>query len=229
MDWKNIKPAQYFLACLQEVHQCQQCGKCCRGMNGIALTRLDTQKMAKHLGMSEKEFRQKYTTPSPRKPSDRLYKLEGPENRCPFQGESGGCTQYEGRGQVCRFYPWASPENMGNVAKGKNFMIYDRCKGMLITYINVLEDSKFMPAAMADALLKSDSGRLMFLRVVDMEGRGEAYIKKRLKELGLDDWPPNDVMYAMAYQYAVAYCTKLTTEKRDGILGELNDLLNRGH
>jgi Fe-S-cluster containining protein len=226
IDWNKVKTGQLFLACLQEILECQQCGRCCRGMAGIALTRLDRIKMAKHLGLSEKEFTKKYTMSSPRKPSDRLYITVGEDKRCPFQGDHGGCTQYEGRGQVCRFYPFAAPEQMERAFKGQGMMIYDRCKGMMITYLHVLDDAEYMPPELADAMLKSESGKLLFLKVVDMEGRGEAYIKNRLKEFGLDDWPDAQAMKTMAYQYAVAYCTKFSPEARANIRRELNDFLN---
>ena len=227
IDWNVVKPWQLFLACMQEIHECQQCGKCCRGMQGIAMTRLDRIKMAEHLGISEKEFTKKYTQPSPRKPSDRLYIPVGEDERCPFQGDHGGCTQYEGRGQVCRFYPWASPENMELVRKGKPPMVYDRCKGQMLTYLHILEDAENMEAPMVEAVLKSDSGKLLFLKVVDMEGRGEAYIKKRLKTLGLDDWPEPDALKALAYHYAVAFCAKFTPQAREFMRRDLRGYINR--
>jgi Fe-S-cluster containining protein len=225
IDWEKVPPGQLFLAAMQQAHECLMCGKCCRGMEGIALNRTDTLRMSKHLGMSEREFIKKYTTQNPKKPSDRHYILEGEDKHCPFL-TSHGCSQYEGRGQVCRFYPWTSPDNMAGMKEKKPITIYQRCDGMKLTYIHVLEDAEVIPVELANQILNGITGKLCFLLAIDMEGRGDIHLKKLLAEIGLDELPPAEEIRSMARLYAVAFCSRFNPlvreDTRRKLYGDLN-------
>lgn len=225
IDWKKVLPGELFLAAMQQAHECLMCGNCCRGMAGIALNRIDTLRMSKQLGMPEREFVKKYTTQNPNKPSDRHYKLEGEDRHCPFL-TSHGCSQYEGRGQVCRFYPWTSPENMDNMRKKKPIIVYQRCDGMKLTYINILNDAEAIPVKLADQVLNGITGKLCYILAIDMEGRGLTHFKKQLEDIGLDELPPADEIRAMARLYAVAFCSRLNPSVREQVRRQLTNDLN---
>jgi Fe-S-cluster containining protein len=194
-------------------------------MAGIALSRVDTLRMSKHLGIPEKEFIKKYTVQNPRKPSDRHYILVGEEMRCPFLTDHG-CSQYEGRGQVCRFYPWTSPENMENIKSKKPITIYQRCDGMKLTYIKILEDAEVIPVELANQILGGITGKLCFLLAIDMEGKGAISLKKQLADIGLDKLPPADEIRAMARLYAVAFCSRFNPSVREEVRRQLRGDLN---
>ena len=225
IDWEKVPPGQLFLAAMQQCHECLMCGKCCNQMDGIALNRIDTLRMSQHLGMEERAFIKQYTTQNPRKPSDRHYILEGEDRHCPFL-TSHGCSQYEGRGQVCRMYPFVSPENMEGIKKKKPITIYDRCDGMKLTYIHILEDAEEIPTKLADQVLNGTTGKLCFILAIDMEGRGDTHLKKLLAEIGLDELPPADEIKAMARLYAVAYCSRFNPNVREDIRRKLYGELN---
>jgi Fe-S-cluster containining protein len=225
IDWEKVPKGQLFLAAMQQAHECLMCGNCCRGMDGIALSRIDTLRMSKHLGIPEREFIQEYTVKSPKKASDRLYKLVGEDNHCPFL-TAHGCANYEGRGQVCRFYPWTSPGNMRGMKDAKPITIYQRCDGMKLTYAHILEDAETIPLDTAEQILKGITGKLCFILAINMEGRGELHFKKMLEEIGLDELPPADEIRAMARLYAVAFCSRFNPIVREQTRRKLYEDLN---
>jgi len=225
MDWTKIDQANLWVAAMQQAHICLMCGKCCRQMDGIALNSIDTKRMAKHLGMKERDFIKQYTVKSTKKPSDRLYVLEGEDKHCPFLTDHG-CCQYEGRGQVCRFYPWTSPENMQRAQDKKGLILYERCKGMVITYIRVLEEAKTLDMELAKGILSGQTGRICLIKAVDMEGRGEANTKGLLATLGLKEFPPEEGLKQAAFIYCAAYCRVNMSIHIDRLLRQLNEYLD---
>lgn len=228
MDWSKVNHGRMFLAAMQNIHDCKMCGKCCKGMKGIALSRIDTIRMSKEIGIPEKEFIKTYTTKSNLKDSDRHYIPVGPEIACPFLTPQG-CAHYEGRGQVCRHFPWCSAENTKNIEAGKPVMIYQQCVGMPLTYKGVVLAAMFISEQEAKDILNSNIGRILFVSIADMEGRGEAYTKKLLWEIGVDKMPTQGELHEMGFKYAVAYtktyfspaALKYTMENLDALISRL--------
>ena len=220
LDWSKITQTEMFLAALQILHTCKRCGRCCSGkMAGIAYNSADIVRMAKHLGMDKTEFMRKYTRPSTKKPSDRWLNRVDLTGDCPFLGK-GGCTQYEGRGQVCRLYPYTTPQQLDRARANRPVLFYAECPGMDIAYKRVLRDADTMPDEAAVSILASDFGKYCMLNLVaDMHGEEAARYAAR--ELGLKEPMPRDRLLNVAHAFATAYCTKIPKQNREQILHDL--------
>lgn len=213
IDWSKISDGEYWLAAMQRIHKCEQCGRCCQKMDGIAYNVIDAERMAKHLNMSRNDWMKEMTIPSTRKQGDRWIKLQGPEAKCPYLSEHG-CTAYEGRGQVCRYYPWYAAEQVELARKKKPLKIYQKCQGMINTYLEVLQESFDVPLEAAHALLNSGLKQMVFLGVLEAEGKGEA-AKYAARELGLEDVPGEEQMRNMAHILAVSLLALHPIEQRE--------------
>ena len=226
LDWTKVTNAVKFLAAMQLIHDCHKCGNCCVHMNGIAFNNNDSIRMAKHLGIDRNEFIRKYTIKSLNKPTDRWLNTTRKEE-CIFWSKNG-CTQYGGRGQVCRLYPFTSPEQLTNSKTSPHPLTYDRCNGMLRTLIKVLEASTTMDPARARAILDSGLGKLCMLNLVrDLHGDEAALYTA--KDLGLEEIPPVDRLRTMAWNYAVAYLVMtFTSEQRTRDIDILRNTINLG-
>ena len=211
-NFNDIKPAEKFLAAMQILHMCTMCGRCCRGMDGLAQNSVDVLRMAKHLGMKKNDYAKEYTTPSHKKPTDRLIRQVNETKDCIFWSDKG-CTQYEGRGQVCRLYPWTTPQNLEAVRAGKPWGLYGICKGMALTYERVLRESFSMPEEQANAIIESPLGNIIMLNTLTDLSHIET-ARFAAKELGLEDVPPKDRLKTMAFNYAVAYVAKSPVDER---------------
>jgi Fe-S-cluster containining protein len=211
LDWSKVVQMEKFLAALQIVHECKMCGSCCVNMAGIAYNSTDTVRMAKTLGIPRNEFVKEYTIASTKQPKDRWLNTKGKDHECIFWSKNG-CTKYEGRGQVCRLYPWTSPEQLNSVKAKKGWHIYPKCRGMQETYLKVLEAAKKMPLETAQAILKSPLGNICMLNLIrDMYNEESALFSA--KELGLPHMPAMEELKSMAWNYAVA-CVTLYTPQR---------------
>ena len=111
--------------------ECQGTGQCClsRGSYGyVYFSFRDRQRMARVLGLSTREFTQKYC-----EKSSGLWHLRDPERDCVFL-DGKRCTAYEGRPTQCRTWPFW-PENMS--AKTWRAEVAPYCagvgKGRLVT------------------------------------------------------------------------------------------------
>ena len=204
---------------MQLIHDCQKCGNCCVNMGGIAFNSSDTIRMATQLGISKNDFIKAYTRASKNKASDRWLNVTEKE-ACIFWSKDG-CTQYQGRGQVCRLYPFTSPELLDMVRKHRPWGIYDRCPGMKVTYKKVLEESLTFSVAGAKAIVESDLGKICVLNTVRAIYQ-ESAAKSVAEELGLEDVPSLDRLRLIAKSYALAYVTmNIPREIRLQIIAEL--------
>jgi len=93
---------------------CFNCGpevacftKCCHGME-IILAPFDILRLKKRLGLTSPEFLAKYTSPKQHEESSLplvLLKMgDDEEKTCPFLTDEG-CSVYEERPSICRYYP----------------------------------------------------------------------------------------------------------------------------
>jgi Fe-S-cluster containining protein len=92
--------------------QCNRCGACCRGQNGIILTLADIYRMAGKLGITPKHFFRQYC-----RISASLYDVfgAGPQKGillttkngiCPFHKSAIGCSINDAKPLTCRLYPF---------------------------------------------------------------------------------------------------------------------------
>lgn len=225
INWSKITEGEYFRIALQIVHECQMCGGCCQRMSGIAYNAVDCERMAKHLNIKKHDWMRDMTTASTRQKGDRWIKLIGEEQKCPYLTDHG-CSQYPGRGQVCRNYPFASAEAIDAVRAGRQgMMLYPKCPGMPITYKRYLEASFAMNIQAAEAITDSDLKKYCYLYYLQNEGRGEA-AKYVAKELGLEDVPEEESLKGMARAYVTAVLAKIPEAMRLATLKQLTEAYN---
>lgn len=216
IDWTKITPRHKFLAAMQILHDCQKCGKCCVDMSGIAFNSADAVRMAKELDIRRNDFVKDYTIASKNKPTDRWLNTKGPNHACVFWSEAG-CTRYLGRGQVCRLYPWTTPQQTEYVLKNRGWILYDKCLGMSLTYEKVLLGAMTIPMPAAKAILESNLGDICYLNYIEDCSTREA-AEFAAKELGLESKPTRDRLYNIAWNYAIATVAMLPLETREAEL-----------
>lgn len=202
MDWSKISGTELYLAAMQVSFECETCCKCCKEMVGIAYNSVDCQRMAKYLGIGVHEFMKEYTVASPRKPGDRWFKTKEPNRSCQFLGDYG-CTVYEGRGQVCRAYPWFTADAVTAVRNKKPYKIFPACKGMVLSLWRTIQIAKSMSLKEAQEILKSDVGRLCWIWMVYGEGK-LGTVDKICKEMGYANLPPRENLAFPARLWAAA-------------------------
>jgi Fe-S-cluster containining protein len=211
MKWDKIASEELYLAAMQVSFDCARCGRCCQRMSGIAYNSIDCTRMAKQLGIGVNEFREKYTTPSPKQEGDRWITLVGEEQKCPFLGEKG-CTQYLGRGQVCRFYPWYIAASTKAVREHRPYRIYMECKGMVKSLLDTINIAEKMPFEVAQKIYGLDFGKLSWICMLVDEGK-EGQAKKFVNQLGYANLPDRDDLHHWGRQWAAAYLVMMGPRK----------------
>jgi len=84
--------------------ECTRCGNCCGGGPGmVRVTDGEIAALAKRLGVSEAEFRERYTRLFRR---DIVILQEKPNFDCVFYDSANGWTVYEARSTQCRAWPF---------------------------------------------------------------------------------------------------------------------------
>ena len=89
-------------------YQCQRCTNCCRWPGFVRVDDADITAIAKHLGMSEHEFIQRYTRLRPRR--DGLALVDGPDGACVFLA-GRDCAVQQVKPRQCAGFPntWNFP------------------------------------------------------------------------------------------------------------------------
>ena len=102
------------LKSLQESFVCSRCGECCK-QEFIAFTKKDVRRASHGKHMSPVEFIERYELELVSNPGYlEFYRLpSGKIGVCPFFSERG-CTIYTVRPDVCRGFPFLTPENVHN-------------------------------------------------------------------------------------------------------------------
>ena len=110
------------LGSLQETFECQRCGECCK-QEYIAFTEKDLLMASDKKDLSPSEFVEKYHLSLIKSPGDmEFYRLTvGNAGICPFCFDHE-CSIYEARPQVCRGFPFLTPENVQNAFKMNNII-----------------------------------------------------------------------------------------------------------
>jgi Fe-S-cluster containining protein len=219
MNWDGISLDEQFLAAMQCSFACDRCGKCCQMMNGIAYNSVDCQRMAKQLNLRVTDFMRDFTTASSKKAGDRWLILQGEQKKCPFLGDRG-CSQYLGRGQVCRFYPWFSPENVNPVRLGKPFKVLVNCSGMVRSTKYTIQMAEEMSFKKAEQILKMDFGKICWLHMMVDEGK-EDKAKKFANELGYANLPGRVDSEYWGRAWAASYLVMMGPRKLENLKAEI--------
>jgi len=102
---------------------CLQCANCCKTIPPIVSMR-DAKRIAKTLGISKKEFLDKYTI------TDEDGDVVINASPCPFLLDDNKCRIYEDRPSACRLYPHSGEDMFyKNLSHHKRNMKY--CPGLL--------------------------------------------------------------------------------------------------
>lgn len=101
--------------------ECTRCGHCCGGGPGtVRVSDAEIEALARHLGLSEEEFRGRYTRLFRR---DLIILQEKPNHDCVFFAGESGCQVYPVRPRQCRTWPFwevnlRSPQSWEDAARG---------------------------------------------------------------------------------------------------------------
>jgi len=82
--------------------ECKMCGSCCYGEGGIFLTGEEKEKIARFMGISEKDFVHRYCETR----HGRLYLKVGPDNYCIFYDQGRGCVIHSVKPGRCLLWPY---------------------------------------------------------------------------------------------------------------------------
>lgn len=206
---EKVLPVERQLAAMQIDFECMNCGKCCTGMEGIAYNSIDINRMAKHLGLTNTDILRNYTVQSEKKKSDRWLKTVGENRACQWRGEHG-CTVYEGRGQVCRFYPYFTTINLQAIRDHKPYHVAGDCPGQVKHF------RKLLVEAMLYTPIKSENfvmwGNWCILKMIAEEGKVEMAIKG-YKEYDVLKIPTYEELKPIAHMVAIDLMKKIRGNK----------------
>jgi len=75
-----------------KVFECKRCGECCKGESTIGLSKEDIKNISSYLGLSEREFLEKYT-------------VEKFPNRIEMKVVEGYCIFFDHKNKLCKIHP----------------------------------------------------------------------------------------------------------------------------
>ena len=106
--------------------ECTQCGNCCKNHGDyefVYLTEVELKAIPEKLGISRKEFTERYCTKEP----GSWWSLRMDAPACPFLGEDNSCGIYEVRPKQCQTWPFWEENLKEDVWKGP---VKDCCPGL---------------------------------------------------------------------------------------------------
>ena len=133
------------LKSLQGSFECRRCVECCK-QDSIAFTKKDILRAAHKKILSPSKFIKKYDLVLINNSGDiKFYRLPiGEIGICPFCSEQE-CTIYDARPQVCRGFPFLTPENVQNAFKMNNVIkLGGNCKAAIDQVKGVFNVTKQM-------------------------------------------------------------------------------------
>lgn len=109
----------------QDTFKCTRCGKCCTEMDAVELSMDDIKPISKSLGMNSQQFIRKYRLErASYKEIGTFYRLTWKHGEsCPFYS-SNACSIYEIRPDVCKKYPFLTPEGLEKTKKMDSLWFY---------------------------------------------------------------------------------------------------------
>ena len=81
--------------------ECAKCAMCCKMAGYVEMSSYDVARLAKHLGLTPLEFKQKHLVQITR--AGKMW-LKDEHETCQFLGPDHACTVYEARPTPCRGY-----------------------------------------------------------------------------------------------------------------------------
>jgi Fe-S-cluster containining protein len=81
--------------------ECAKCAMCCKMAGYVEMSKYDVARLAKHLGLTPAEFKEKHLVQITR--TGKMW-LKDEHETCQFLGPDHACTVYEARPTPCRGY-----------------------------------------------------------------------------------------------------------------------------
>ena len=81
--------------------ECEKCAMCCKMAGYVEMSNYDVARLAKHLGLTPAEFKEKHLVQITR--AGKMW-LKDEHQTCQFLGANHACTVYEARPTPCRGY-----------------------------------------------------------------------------------------------------------------------------
>jgi Fe-S-cluster containining protein len=112
--------------------RCKRCGECCRYCNPITLDDEECKVIARHLGMSDHSFKERYidVLTNPKKDESKEGDLAIKKDRamhCPFYDKEIGCSIYEVRPTACRIFPYLQKDVIDESAHNRRLICFYNC------------------------------------------------------------------------------------------------------
>ncbi len=121
--FNNIEKARENALSLIKGFKCENCGNCCNHSNPISISKEELEKISKYLGISHKEFKQKYV----KQAKSGYFNLKNLP--CIFRDEQNKtCEIYPVRPAVCRIFPFQ------DLIKEGVYHAYSFCNPSIIYY-----------------------------------------------------------------------------------------------
>jgi Fe-S-cluster containining protein len=120
------------LRSLQGSFRCRCCGECCQ-QEAVAFTMADVSRAADYKDLTRERFVEEHGLILVNEPGGlQFYQLRiGGSGICPFNSNRR-CTIYDARPQVCRGFPFLTPENVQNAFRMSNEVVVSgKCKAAM--------------------------------------------------------------------------------------------------
>jgi Fe-S-cluster containining protein len=117
---------------LQRSFKCRCCGECCQ-QEAVAFTAADVSRAANNENLAPERFIEKHGLRLVNDPGSlEFYQLRiGSSGICPFNSNRR-CAIYDARPQVCRGFPFLTPDNVNNAFRMKNeIVVSGKCKAAI--------------------------------------------------------------------------------------------------
>lgn len=112
--------------------RCERCGECCRYCNPISIDGDECKAIARHLGMSDHSFKERYID-VPRNQKGNGFKERDLAIRknmgmhCPFYDKEMGCSIYEVRPTACRIFPYLQKDVIDESVHNRRMICFCNC------------------------------------------------------------------------------------------------------
>lgn len=117
--------------------RCKQCGECCRYCNPISIDDEECKAIARHLGMSDPSFKDRYIDVLQ---DQKVQNQKGAGLRdgdlaikksmgmhCPFYDKETGCSIYEVRPTACRIFPYLQKDIIDESVRNRRMVCFSNC------------------------------------------------------------------------------------------------------
>ncbi len=112
--------------------RCKQCGECCRYCNPISIDEDECKAIARHLGISDHGFKERYIDVLWNQKEDGFKEgdmsiKKNTGTHCPFFDKEIGCSIYEVRPAACRIFPYLQKDVIDESVRNRRMICFSNC------------------------------------------------------------------------------------------------------